>query len=328
MKFKVMPQGWRLALGAAFVLVAATSHPGVAQDYPSRAMHIVTSSPPGGGGDVLVRFVAQKLSALSGQSVVVENKPGAGGNIATDYVVNAKPDGYVMLAAPSSTVIANRFVIKDTRYDALRDLTAVAPFLQVGNALVVGTKVSAGNVKDFVEELRRLSRPILYGVPTASSLATAQMFLSMTGLKGTQVAYKSMVDAASGVAANELDFAFIDTTLAAGQAKQGRMKILAVSPAKRLASAPDLPTIAESGIGKFDYINFWAVWMPAKAPADAVQKVAGWLNQIAGDPATKQFFVNQGSEALQGTPQELTARMKEHHEQWLEIVKAAKIEPQ
>jgi tripartite-type tricarboxylate transporter receptor subunit TctC len=316
-----------IILGLALATGVAAS-PSFAQDFPTRAIHIVTSSPPGGGGDVLVRFLAQKISVLSGQTVVVENKPGAGGNIATDFVANAKPDGYTMLAAPSSTVIANRFVIKDTRTDPLRDLTAVAPFLQVGNALAVNPKVTAANAKEYAEELRRSSKPILYGVPTASSLATAQMFLSMTGLSGTQVAYKSMVDAASGVAAGELDFAFLDTTLATGQAKQGRLRILAVSPQKRIASAPDLPTIAESGIGNFDYINFWAVWLPAKAPDDVVQKLAKWIGEAVDDPATKAFFLAQGAEPLKSSPEELTARMKTHNDQWLEIVKAAKIEPQ
>lgn len=310
------------------VCLGAALAPAIAEDYPSRAMHIVTSSPPGGGGDVLVRFLAQKLAALAGQPAVVENKPGAAGNIATDAVVNAKPDGYTMMAAPSSNVIANRFIIKDTRYDPERDLTPVAPFLQVGNALVVNPKVQATNAKDYVEELRRVGRPMLYGVPTASALATAQMFLTMTGLSGTQVNYKSMVEAASGVAAGELDFAFIDTTLATAQARQNRLKILAVSPAQRLASAPDLPTIKESGIGDFEYVNFWAVWLPPKAPNEVVGKLSGWINQIVGMDDTKEFFLKQGTEALQGSPQDLAARIKTHTVQWLEIVKAAKIEPQ
>jgi tripartite-type tricarboxylate transporter receptor subunit TctC len=314
-------------IGLALVC-AAVSAPARAEDFPTRPIYVVTSSPPGGGGDVLVRFLAQKMSALANQTVVVENKPGAGGNIATDFVANAKPDGYTMLAAPSSTVIANKYVIKGTRTDPLRDLTAVAPFLQVGNAFVVNPSVTAKDAREYAESLRNRPKPILYGVPTASALATAQMFLTATHLSGTQVGYKSMVDAASGVAAGELDFAFIDTTLAIGQAKQGRLRILAVSPKKRLASAPDLPTIAESGIGDFDYVNFWAVWLPAKAPAEIVKKLAGWIGEAVDDPATKAFFQAQGTEALKSTPDELTARMKAHNEQWLDIVKAAKIEPQ
>jgi tripartite-type tricarboxylate transporter receptor subunit TctC len=312
----------------AAVLIAFAAAPAMAQDYPNRPIHIVTSSPPGGGGDVLVRFLAQKVAPLSGTTVVVENRAGAGGNIAVDAVVNARPDGYTLVAAPSSTVIANRFVIKDTRYDPLRDLAPVAPFLQVGNALAVNPKTQATNAKDYVEELRRAGRPILYGVPTVSAMATAQLFLSMTGLSGTAVNYKSMVDAASGVAAGELDFAFLDTTLAMAQARQNRLKVLAVSTAKRLASAPDVPTIRESGVGDFEYVNFWAVWAPARTPDDAVAKLSRWINQAVAMDETKEFFLKQGTEALTGSSADLAARMKAHNDQWVEIVKAAKIEPQ
>jgi tripartite-type tricarboxylate transporter receptor subunit TctC len=169
---------------------------------------------------------------------------------------------------------------------------------------------------------------VFFGVPTASSLASAQLYLTLTGLKATRVNYKSMGDAASDVAAGEIDFAFVDTTLAVAQAKQGRVRVLAVSPAERLAGSPELPTMEEAGLKGYQYINFWAAWLPAKAPADIVAKLAGWFNAVSTTEETKQFLVRQGSDPAHGTPAELEQMMKDHHQQWVEIAREAHLVPQ
>ncbi len=311
-----------LVIAGAFLSIPAT-----AQDYPTKQVTLVTSAPPGGGGDVLTRYLGNKLHDISGATMIVENKGGAAGNIATLAVTNAKPDGYTLLVSSSSSVIANKFVIKETNYDAMKDLAPVGTFLQVGLALVAPTKSSANTVKELVQELKSLGRPPFYGVPTTSALFGSQMFLLLTGLQGTRVNYKGMGDAASGITAGELDFAFIDTTLATAQARQGRLKILAVSPAKRLANAPVLPTIRESGLD-FDYINFWAVWAPANTPKPIVSKLNIWINQVVALPETGDFLLAQGAEPLATSPEELTSMMKTHNDLWVDIAKTTKLEPQ
>lgn len=310
-----------IALATAFVASAR------AQEYPIRPIALITSAPPGGGGDVLTRYLANKLHDVSGATIVVENKAGAAGNIATLAVTNAKPDGYSILISSSSSVVSNRFVIKDTNYDAMKDLAPVSTFLQVGLALVVPVKSRATNVKELVQELKGLGRPPFYGVPTTSSLFGAEMFRLLGGLPGTRVNYKGMGDAAAGIAAGELDFSFIDITLAISQAKQGRLKILAVSPASRLVSEPALPTIRESGMD-FDYINFWAAWAPANTPRPVVEKLNGWINQVVAMPETRQFFLTQGAEPLASTSDGLAAMMRAHNDLWVGIAKATKLEPQ
>jgi tripartite-type tricarboxylate transporter receptor subunit TctC len=313
----------------AFAVIAAALgwQPARAQDYPAKPITIVTSAPPGGGGDVLTRYLASKLHEVSGATVVVENKAGAAGNIATLAVTNAKPDGYTLLVSSSSSVVSNKFVIKDTNYDAMKDLAPVATFLQVGMALIVPPKTKATNIKELVQELKGLGRPPFYGVPTTSSLFGAEMFRLLGGLNGTRVNYKGMGDAASGIAAGELDFSFVDTTLAIAQAKQGRVKIVAVSPAHRLASEPSVPTIRESGMD-FDYINFWAAWAPANTPKPVVDKLSGWIGKVVAMPETREFFLKQGAEPLASTPAELATMMREHDKLWVGIAKATKLEPQ
>jgi len=317
----------RLALACAALVATIVAAP--AAEFPERPVTLVTSAPAGGGGDVLTRYLADRLKAASGATFVIENKPGAAGNIATVAVTHARPDGYTLLAAPSSTVIANKFVIKDTGYDAMRDLAPVAPFLKVGLALIAGPSTHATTVKDFVAELKaRTGRPMFYGVPTTSSLFGAQVFLTMTGLTGTRVNYKGMGDAASGVTAGELDFAFVDATLAIGQAKQGRVRILAVSSAERLAIAPELPTVKESGIGDFDYVNFWAVWAPAGTPQPVIDTLSGWINRVVALPETGRFFLSQGAEPLAATPAQLAAMMRTHNDLWVQIARTTNLEPQ
>lgn len=308
-------------------VVFCGAFPAAAQDYPTKAITMVTSSPAGGGGDVLTRYLATKLRDVLGVPVVVENKPGGAGNIGVHTVTRAKPDGYTVLVSASSSVIANKFVVKETNFDAMKDLSPVSTFLQVGLALVVPPDRKATNVTELVAELKALKRPMFYGVPTTSALFGSEMFLRLTGLQGTRVNYKGMGEAASGINAGELDFAFIDTTLAISQARQGRLKVLAVSPKTRLQSEPNLPTIRESGIA-FDYINFWAVWAPGGTPDAVTAKLSDAINKVVATPDVQDFFLKQGAEALPGSPAKLAEMSKSHNDLWVEIAKAAKLEPQ
>jgi tripartite-type tricarboxylate transporter receptor subunit TctC len=148
-----------------------------------------------------------------------------------------------------------------------------------------------------------------------------------TGIKATQVNYRSMTEAASGVTAGELDFAFIDNTTAGAMVRQNRLKVIAVTQASRLIAAPSIPTMMESGLAKYEYTNFWAAWLPRNSPAPIAAKLSGWINEIVALDETKEFFQKGGVEALGGNPEDLARRMKEHNEQWIQIVKETKLEP-
>ena len=317
---------FRLLLGVIGMLLVADVS--LAQDFPSKPINFVTSSAPGGGGDVLVRFLANKVQGLAGVSILVLNRVGAGGNIATNAVVEAKPDGYTVLLAPSSNVIANKYVIKDTRADAFKDLTPIATVLQVGMGLVVTPKTEAASVASLVQAFKSSVKPLNYGVGSTTSILNAQIFLDLSSLTATRIGYKSMPDTANGVAGGEVDFAFVDATLALGQAKQGRLKVLAVTPGTRLSSAPEVPTIRESGGIDFEYTNFWAVWAPANMPAPIVTKLADWINRAVASAEAKEFFLNQGAEALTGSPEFLGSLMKQHDALWSIAAKRANLRPE
>ncbi|MDB5569273.1 MAG: transporter substrate-binding protein [Hyphomicrobiales bacterium] len=313
-----------LSAAAALCLTAGAA---AAQDYPVRPIKFVNSSSAGGGADVLVRFLASKVQPLAGQPVVVENKPGANGNIANEYVLNSKPDGYTVLFAASSAVIANRYVMKDVNYDPMKDFDPVASVYRVGLVLTVPAASPAKTLPELIAHLKSKDK-VLYGVPTTSTLAASELFKIMTGTKGEQVNYKSMMEAAKDVAGGDIDYSFIDTTLGMGQAKGGRLRVIGTSTGKRLEVAPDVPTLAEAGLKDYEYINFWGAWLAGKSPPDAAAKLSGWLTQVVQTPEARKFLVDQAGEVWPSTPQGLRDQMVEHDKLWVRIVKEANIQPQ
>ena len=321
-----MPSPCHAFLVLIAAVAAATS--AAAQSYPSRPIRFVNASVAGGGGDVIVRFLATRVQALAGQPVIVENKPGANGNIANETVITSRPDGYTVLLAASSAVIANRYVMKGVGYDPMKDLEPVASVFRVGLVLTVPPGSPARTVPDLVAHLKSKPAKVLYGVPTTSVLAASELFKILTATKGEAVNYKSMMDAAKDVASADIDYSFVDTTLGVGQAKSGRVRVIGTTTARRLEAAPDVPTLAEAGLKDYEYINFWAAWMPPKSPAEAVDKLAGWLRQVVLMEETKTFLLNQASEIWPSTPQELRQQMVDHDKLWQRIVKEAGIQPQ
>ena len=277
---------------------------------------------------MIVRFLATRVQTLAGQPVIVENKPGANGNIANEIVVTSKPDGYTVLLAASSAAIANRYVMKGVNHDPMKDLEPVASVFRVGLVLTVPPKSPGKTVADLITHLKSKPTKVLHGVPTTSVLAASELFKILTGTKGEAVNYKSMMDAAKDVASGDIDYSFVDTTLGVGQAKAGRVRLIGTTTAKRLEAAPDVPTLAESGLKDYEYINFWAAWMAAKSPPEAVEKLSGWLRQVVEMEESRAFLRNQAGEIWPSTPQDLRQQMVDHDKLWQRIVKEAGIQPQ
>ena len=314
-----------LCAAAIAVMLCNSAH---AQNYPSRPIRIVNSSAPGGGADILVRHLATRVQALAGQPVIIENKPGANGNIANELVVSAKPDGYTVLYAASSAVIANRYVMKGVTFDPMKDLEPVANTLRVGLVLAIPPNSPARTLPEFIEHLKSKTGKVLYGIPTTSVLAASELFKITTGTTGQPVNYKSMMDSAKDVTSGETDYTFIDATAGTGQAKAGRLRILGISTARRLASLPDLPTLSEAGLKDYQFVNFWGVWLPAKSPPEAITKLNAWFTQVVKTEETQKFLTEQASEPATGTPDDLRREMLEHDAMWKRIVSTARIEPQ
>jgi tripartite-type tricarboxylate transporter receptor subunit TctC len=317
----------KLAICTAFIFTAS-AFAAVAQDYPTRPIRFVNSSAAGGGADVLIRFLAAKIQPLAGQPILVENKPGAGGNIANEYVAGSKPDGYTVLIAASSAMIANRYVMKDTRLDGMKDFDPVTSIFRAGFALTVPNSSPAKTVPELITFLKSKPTKVLFGSPTVSVLAASELFKLLSGTNGEPVNYKAMLDAARDVISGDVDYAFVDTVLGMGQARAGRLRVLGVTTPKRLESVPDVATVREAGLEGYEYVNFWGVWLPAKSPPDATSKLNRWFNDVIKSDEGHKFLVDQSSEPWPSTPDELRAHMVEHDAMWQKIVKQANIQPQ
>jgi tripartite-type tricarboxylate transporter receptor subunit TctC len=315
----------KIALIAAALAVPATAR----ADYPDRLIKVVMGFPAGGGADILVRWYVDKLKDLSGQPVIIENKPGAGANLATDAVAKARPDGYTLLAGPSSSLAGNIYLYKNLPFDPVKDLTPVNTLAQLGFVLTINQqKNPANNVAEFVQMMKAKGEKATYGIPTTTSQACAALFMAAAGLQGTPVAYKTMQAAISDVVAQQIDFVMSDAPFALTQEKQGKVKILAVSTEKRSTAFPDIPTLAEQGVNNAELPPWWAVYAPAKTPPEIIAKLANWLNQINAMPETREYMVRQGAEPLPGTTEGTRQKLADEILLWDKIVKIAKFESQ
>lgn len=315
----------KIAMVAAVLVLPAAAK----AEYPDRPIKLVTGFPAGGGADILYRWYTDKLKDLSGQPVVIENKPGAGANIATDAVAKSKPDGYTILTGPSSSLAGNIFLYKNLPFDPVRDLTPITTFAQLGFVLTINEKKNpAKNVAEFVAMMKAKNGKATFGIPTTTSQACAALFMASAGFEGVQVAYKTMQAAVSDVAAEQIDFVMSDAPFSLTQEKQGKVKILGVATEKRSTAFPDIPTLAEQGFKNAELPPWWAFYAPAGTPPEIVKKLSDWINQISAMPETREYLIKQGAETLPGTPESTKQKLADEITRWKTIMKLAKFEPQ
>jgi tripartite-type tricarboxylate transporter receptor subunit TctC len=258
---------------------------------------------------------------------VVENKVGANGKIATDAARMAKPDGYTLLIHGTAAVVGNTVLMKDPGYDAM-ELQPVATLAQSVFVLSVGPESKAGNVKDLVANLKAADGKMKYGTATGVTLVASEKFLVDTGTRAERVNYKGTVDAAREMVASQIDFLFADATFAIAQAKQGRMKLLAMTAGERLPTAPDVPTMTEAGV-PYVFTPKWAAWFPKGTPDAAVQRMAGLLRDIARTEDTRAFLLSAAcTPLLTDSVAAATEVVKGDLGLWQKTATEAKIEPQ
>jgi tripartite-type tricarboxylate transporter receptor subunit TctC len=316
-----------VCLAALAGLGHLATQPASAQAYPDRPVRVIAGYPPGGGGDTLVRYYAAQLEKATGQKFVVENKVGANGKIATDAALMAKPDGYTLLIHGTAAVVGNTVLMKNPGYDAM-DLQPVATLAQSVFVITVGPESKASTLKELVDSLKAAGGKMKYGTATPVGLVASEKFLVETGTRAERVNYKGTVDAAREMVSNQIDFLFADATFAIAQAKQGRMKLLGVTTTERLPSAPEVPTMTEAGV-PYDFTPKWAAWFPKGTPDGIVQKVGGWLRDIAKTEDTKTFLTSAAATPLlTGSVAEAAVVVKSDLDLWRKITEEAKIEPQ
>jgi tripartite-type tricarboxylate transporter receptor subunit TctC len=321
-KFRLLGRVVAAAVVAGFTFANASQ----AQTFPDRRITLVVGFAAGSGADILARYYATKLADATGQTVVVENKPGANGAIAAQAVKQAKPDGYTLLFSPSAGMAGGKFLYANLPYDAQKDFVIVAPLLDVAFALTVGANSPAKNVADLTALLKKKTGA-RYGTSNSTAIAATQVYKTISGFDGVQVAYKTTADAIGDLTDGVLDFMFIDGVFALSQQKAGRLRLLATTNAK-IDAAPDVPTMREAGVGNYGFSVWWMIMAPAGTPADVVGKLNAIFTKIADMPETKTFLNNTASIPLKGTPAEMVKKLDDDIKTWAEIAKAGNIVPQ
>jgi tripartite-type tricarboxylate transporter receptor subunit TctC len=273
------------------VLLALAASSAAAQDYPARDIRSICNFAPGSGADIIVRYYSDKLAKLAGKPVIVENKPGANGAIATADLARAKADGYSIMITPASSTIASApYLFKSLPFNAEKDFAAVTTVASLSFVLMVDASKPIKTVDELVAHLKSRPNQGFYGTSNNTGVIAAELFKQAAGLNTTYAPYKQNTQALTDLLQGTLDFLSYDATWAAGQAKTGRVRILAATAAKRSVAFPDVPTLAELGYGKNDVTPWWGVVVPAGTPRPVIDKLAGWFNQITAEKDTQTFL--------------------------------------
>jgi tripartite-type tricarboxylate transporter receptor subunit TctC len=310
----------RASLGiAAFVLVVAAH----AQHYPAKPIKIVVPYPPGGTSDILARAVGQKLTEALGQSVIVENKPGATGNIGADFVAKSPPDGYTLLLADIGSLAISPSVTTALPFDPVKDFAPVIMVAYSPHLLAVYPGVAAGNVKELVDLLKAKPDSMSFavsGIGGANHLAGID-FAQRTGVKWTYIPYRGGSQAITDVMAGHAQILFNGMLATYPAVKEGKLKVLAISSARRFAAAPDIPTVAESGLPGFETGSWQGIVAPAGTPPDVVRKLHSTVTAILATPEMKEKLMSSGAEVRPQSPEEFGAFIRDEKARWAKVVK-------
>jgi tripartite-type tricarboxylate transporter receptor subunit TctC len=312
---------------SVLIFSAALTDLAQSQGYPNREIHLYVGYPVGTGADTLARYVAHKLNAKSGQPIIVENKAGANGSIAAQAAARAKPDGYTIILTGTNSHAIAPFLFKNLAFDPVKDFTPLTTIQKLAFGLAVNPQTPVNSVAELTEYLRKKGNTS-YGSAATTSLAAGELYKAQQKLDVVRVDYKSTPDAVRDLNAGLIDFVFVDASFGLAQAREGKLRILAVTSGERISVAPEIPTMAESGLPGFDLTPWWGSYGPANLPAPIADKLVGWLNEIVASDETKKFFNTTGAEPFYGNPKVLADLQVVELEKWGKIFKAANIKPE
>ena len=303
-----------------FAAAAATSH---AQTYPNRPIRVVVPFPAGGGTDIIAREVTQKVTSSTGWVFVVENKPGAAGNMGVDMAVKAAADGYTIVLGQSSNLAISPSLYAKMPYDSVKDLM---PIVQVANApfvLVTGTNGPYKTLADVVKAAKAKPKHLNFASPGNGTVAhlTGELLQSAAGIKMQHVPYKGAAQALTDVVSGNVDLYLGSVPTLIGQIRQGKMRSLAVTSAKRVDDLPDVPSINESGYKGFDAVTWFGLLAPTGTPKEVITKLNSEFNKALGQADLRKKLSDQGAIPVGGTPEQFAALIKEDIVRWGQVVK-------
>ena len=307
-----------------FALAAALSQAVHAQNFPTRPVKLVVGFTPGGGVDIAARTLAPKLSELIGQPVIVENKPGAGTNIANEFVAKSAPDGTTLLVNTAAVAI-NMSLYKNLPFDTLRDFSAVSIFSESPNILVVNSKLAVTTLKEFVAYVKANPGKLNYssaGAGTTQHLS-AELFKLKAGLSIVHVPYKGTAPSLTSLIAGETDLTFANIPAINQYVKAGRLRPLASTGGKRAEQMPDVPTMKEAGVEGVEVTVWYGVLAPSGTPRPMVAALAAAVAKAAHDPEMKKRLAEQGAEPVGNSSEEFSKILRDEVVRWAEVVKVS-----
>lgn len=301
-----------------------------AQLFPTKPIRIIVAYTPAGATDILARGVGQKMSESFGQPVIVDNRPGANGNIGTDVAAKATPDGHTLLMVTAGTHGINPSLYRKLPWDAVRDFAAVSLTAMVPNIMVVNNSVPAKNVKEFIAYLKAHPNKFNYGSPGNGSTAhlSQELFKTMTGTSMQHIPYKGSAGVLADVIAGQIIVTIDNMPPYIPQVKAGKVRALAVSTAKRSPALPDLPTIAEAGVPGYSSSAWFGLVAPAGTPKSIVDKLATEQQRILKLPDVNDRLSNLGAEPVGDRPEQFAAHIKGEIAKWAKVIRDANVELQ
>ena len=329
MAFKQQLRG---LLGSLAGSVLLALQPAAAEPtYPSRPIRLIVPFAPGGTTDAVARAVATKLGQALNQSIVVENRAGAGGSIGTDFVAKARPDGYTLLLGSAGPLSVNPTLYPNLPYDPTRDFTPVGMICTSALVLVTSSASGIASTADLIRQAKANPGSLTFstaGVGGASHIA-AELFASMAGIKATHVPYRGSGPATVAAVAGETSFTFTGQTAAWPMVQAGKLRALGVGSRERSAEHPEVPTVAESGpVPGYEALDWNVIMAPPGTPESVVRALSDGLDRILDDPELRASFVQQGIAIRKGTAADVQALMRHDIAKWAKVIEEAGIETQ
>ncbi|HLQ24734.1 MAG TPA: tripartite tricarboxylate transporter substrate binding protein [Acidiferrobacterales bacterium] len=307
------------------MLLAGAALGAQAENYPSKPIKMIVPFSVGGTTDILARIIGQELTKAWGQQVIIDNRPGAGGNIGADLVAKSAPDGYTLVMGTVGTHAINASLYKKMPYDTVKDFAPITLVAAVPNVLVVHPAVPAKSVKELIEYAKANPGKLSFassGNGTSVHLS-GELFKAMAGVSMTHIPYKGSAPAIIDLMGGQVQLMFDNMPTALPHVKAGRLRALAVTSAKRSPAMPDLPTIAEAGVAGYEAESWFGVLAPAGTPSAIVTKLNGEIVRILGLPEIKERLLSQGAEPVGNSPEQFAAHITAEMAKWGNVVKAS-----
>ena len=316
-----------LAALTGIALFAAAVPSAHSQSWPSRGLRIVVPFAPGGSTDIFARLVGDRLAAALGQSVVIDNRPGAGGNIGADAVAKAPPDGYTLLMATTGVMAINNAMYKNLSYDAEKDLKPVIYIASITNVLIVPADSTLKSVGDVIAAAKAAPGKLSFASSGSGSSThmSAELFRLMTGTELLHIPYKGSGQAMPDVISGRVSMMFENMPGAVGHIKGGKVRVLAVTGLQRTPALPDAKTVAESGVSGYESLSWSGIAAPAATPPEVIARLNREINAILANPDMRQKLAEQGAEAVGGTPEAFGEHMSRERQKWSKVVRDAAI---